>query len=231
MDIDLATLLAVMGVVLVGNPLSLNPRFSIDGYTPKVNNILGNLGGLLGTPRGLRGSHNIISADSSNTRGDPYTHEDDVNLRIDLFEELYNMTDHEYNMTIMAERASVRLNHSIATNPYMYHGPVTGMIVCNSGFIFVGRLLANHSGNAFDPTPHLSTYITVPVKSLNTNMRPARNVLKSFYSVEGEPGNFTYTRGHERIPENWYRIPTGFGLVDLNLDVLAFGLQYPELIR
>lgn len=48
MGVDLATALAVMGTVWVGNPLSLNPGFSIGGPTPKSSNILGNLVGLIG---------------------------------------------------------------------------------------------------------------------------------------------------------------------------------------
>lgn len=28
--------------------------------------------------------------------------------------------------------------------------------------------------------------------------------LKSFYAITGDDGDFTYTPGHERIPENWY---------------------------
>jgi hypothetical protein len=48
MGIDLATVLAIMGTVGVGDPLSLNPSFSIGGETPAVSNILDNLLGLLG---------------------------------------------------------------------------------------------------------------------------------------------------------------------------------------
>lgn len=48
MGIDTATILATMGTVWVGNPISLNPGFSIGGYSNKSNNILGNLLGLLG---------------------------------------------------------------------------------------------------------------------------------------------------------------------------------------
>jgi hypothetical protein len=48
MGVDLATILAVMGTVWSGNPLSLNPGFSIGGPTTKSSNLLGNLFGLLG---------------------------------------------------------------------------------------------------------------------------------------------------------------------------------------
>lgn len=50
MGIDLALILGVMGTVWTGNPLSLNPGFSIGGTENNqgADNILGNLFGLLG---------------------------------------------------------------------------------------------------------------------------------------------------------------------------------------
>lgn len=41
----------------------------------------------------------------------------------------------------------------------------------------------------------------------------------------------TYREGWERIPENWYRTPVDYGLVQLNLDTVDFILKYPELAR
>jgi hypothetical protein len=60
MGVDLATVLAIMGTVWTGDPLSLDPRFSIGGRDPGVNNLLENLGGLLGqfdTPILKTGNH------------------------------------------------------------------------------------------------------------------------------------------------------------------------------
>lgn len=48
LGVDFGVVLAAMGLVSVGNPLSLNPGFSIGGETDKSSNILDNLGGLLG---------------------------------------------------------------------------------------------------------------------------------------------------------------------------------------
>ncbi len=48
MGLDLITILAIMGTVGVGDPLSLTPGFSIGGPSKKVSNVLGNLFGLLG---------------------------------------------------------------------------------------------------------------------------------------------------------------------------------------
>lgn len=50
MGVDLGGVLAVLGTVFVGNPLSLDPGFSIGGASPAVSNLLGNLLGLLGKP-------------------------------------------------------------------------------------------------------------------------------------------------------------------------------------
>lgn len=38
-----------------------------------------------------------------------------------------------------------------------------------------------------------------------------------------------YNKGWEKIPENWYRTPVDYGLVQLDLDIVAFVTKYPEL--
>lgn len=48
MGVDLATILAIMGTVWTGDVLSLDPSFSIGGPDTGVNNLLNNLGGVLG---------------------------------------------------------------------------------------------------------------------------------------------------------------------------------------
>lgn len=166
MGLDLATIIAAMGVVGTGNPLSLNPSFSIGGVSPKVKGPLGNLLGLTGktskppsledpnrmidlrcagTPRGLDGSHNFIEADSSNTRDDLYVTGDATTMNMDLFMDIYDSIDGVMNMEQIGDRAAARLEESIATNPIFYYGPYTGLIVRNAGFLFGARLLSNHS--------------------------------------------------------------------------------------
>ncbi|KAH8805188.1 oxidase [Xylogone sp. PMI_703] len=212
MGLDLAGILAVMGTVWVGNPLSLDPGFSIGGETGSVENLLGNAFGLLGTPRGLIGSHNIIESDSSNTRNDLYVTGDPATLDLSKFLEWYNMANGTgvFDMDMMADRAHIRFHETIATNPNFYFGPFTGMIASNAGYIFSGRLFANHS--AENPDGVLT-----------------KDIIKSIYGISGPEGNFTYNRGWERIPENWYRRPVDYSLVDLNLDTIAMVLKYPEL--
>lgn len=163
MGLDLITILAVMGTVGVGNPLSLNPGFSIGGKSSKANNILDNLFGLLGastlpfprpyadlvspgTPPGLDHSHNWIESDSSNTRDDLYVTGDASTMNMTLFLEAYNFSD-DYVLTMddIGARAAKRFEESISINPNFYYGPYTGMIARNSGYAFAGRILSNHT--------------------------------------------------------------------------------------
>ena len=64
MGADLATFLAIYGAIFDGDLTS----YSIGGPYPTLLN----LGGLLGAPQGLSGSHNKYEGDVSPTRGDLY---------------------------------------------------------------------------------------------------------------------------------------------------------------
>jgi hypothetical protein len=159
MGLDLGGILATMGTVWAGNPLSLTSGFSIGGYTSESEKFLDNLFGILGTPRGLVGSHNFIESDSSNTRDDLCMTGDSSTMNITKFLELYNMSSDpigNFDMDVLAKRANIRFEQTKATNPNFYYGPLTGMIARNAGYIFAGRLFANHSwGN---PEGVLSKY-------------------------------------------------------------------------
>ncbi|KAJ5288690.1 hypothetical protein N7478_001720 [Penicillium angulare] len=211
MGVDLATVLAIMGTVWTGNPLSLDPGFSIGGRDTGVNNLLDNLGGLLGDPLGLDGSHNFIEADSSNTRDDLYVTGNNHRLNMDKFMAWYNMsTDGTFDMDLMAKRAKIRFEESIQTNPNFYYGPVTGLIARNAGYIFSARMFRNHSHE--NPEGVLT-----------------KSNIRNFYGIYGDEGNLTYREGWERIPENWYKTPVDYGLLQLNLDTIDWILKYPEL--
>ncbi|KAJ5350648.1 hypothetical protein N7541_008375 [Penicillium brevicompactum] len=211
MGVDLATILAIMGTVWTGDPISLDPRFSIGGRDTGVNNLLNNLGGVLGEPQGLIGSHNFIEADSSNTRDDLYMTGNSHTLNMDKFMAWYNMsTDGTFDMDLMAKRAKIRFDESVATNPDFYYGPVTGLIARNAGYMFSGRLFRNHSRE--NPEGVLT-----------------KSHVRSFYGIYGDEGNLTYREGWERIPDNWYKTPVDWGLIQLNLDTIDWILKYPEL--
>lgn len=57
------------------------------------------------------------------------------------------------------------------------------------------------------------------------------DILKTFYAVSGEEGNFKYNRGHERIPDNWYTRNAGdsYSIAYLISDDLEMVLQHLDL--
>lgn len=61
------------------------------------------------------------------------------------------------------------------------------------------------------------------------SMNAAKSVMRSFYGVHEENGELVYKKGWEQIPENWYRIAVDYGLVQTNLDLVDWILQYPVL--
>jgi hypothetical protein len=124
MDVGLATILSVMGTVHSGDPLSLTPGFSIDGYSSKVRNILGNLLGLLGQPRGIGKAHNWLEADASLTRDDLYVTGDASTLNLDKFMALYNRADEDgvISEDSFLEHSLDGLHECIANNPYCWYG-------------------------------------------------------------------------------------------------------------
>lgn len=57
----------------------------------------------------------------------------------------------------------------------------------------------------------------------------AKEVFASFFGVYEEDGELVYKEGWEQIPENWYRISVDYGLVSLNLDLVAWLTAHPVL--
>lgn len=211
--VDLATVLALISVLFVGNPLSVKPSYSIGGPTDKVENLLDNLGGLLGTPEGLDHSHNIIESDASPTREDLYQTGDAWTLSMDAFTELYESIEGDaLTRDEMADHAMRRFNHSTANNPYFWNGPVTNVMMRPVGYVLANDVLSNHTDD--NPDEMLS-----------------KNVLRSFYGVTETPnGTLSYTPGHERIPENWFPRQKPYSILDFNAAEAALLLKKPELL-
>lgn len=212
--VDLATVLGLISVLFVGNPLSLNPSYSIGGPTANVENLLDNLGGLLGTPEGLDHSHNIIESDASSTRDDLYQTGDAATLNLDFFTELYESIEGDgLTRDEIAAHAIRRFNYSIANNPYFWNGPVTNIMMRPVGYVLPNDILANHTDN-------------------NPNDTVSKEVLKSFYAITEDPtnGSLSYNPGHERIPENWYPRQTPYSILDFNAAEAALLIKQPELL-
>ena len=58
-----------------------------------------------------------------------------------------------------------------------------------------------------------------------------KDVLKSFMSISGSDSNPTWTRGYERIPDNWYRRNTldAYTIPYFLADILYFTETVPEI--
>lgn len=212
--VDLATVLGLISVLFVGNPLSLNPSYSIGGPTTGVENLLDNLGGLLGTPEGLEHSHNIIESDASSTRSDLYQTGDAWTMNMDFFTELYESIEGDaLTRDDMAAHAIRRFNHSIANNPYFWNGPVTNIMMRPVGYVLPNDMLSNHTDDNPDETV-------------------SKHVLRSFYGVteDAADGSLSYNPGHERIPENWFPRQTPYTIPDFNAAEAALLLKKPELL-
>ncbi|CZR58273.1 related to oxidase [Phialocephala subalpina] len=218
-SLDLGLFLAVYGTVMDGNPLSLSPGWSIGGPPKNANeqNLLENLLGLLGTPDGISGSHNKYETDTSPTRGDLYQYGNDYALQISQFQTLFDLQPDpataNYNMEVLAKERKITFERSIAENPHFWYGPFTGMAVSQAAHTFIYRFMSNKSAEN-------------PEGVLN------QDVLKSFFAITGESGNFTYHPGQERIPENWYKRAVGdeYSILFLETDTLYFASQYPNVL-
>lgn len=131
------------------------------------------------------------------------------------FLDLYNMQidaeEPNYSMEIMGEHNIQRFNQSIAYNPDFFYGPSAGLVVRNAAYAFTGSLFVNTSAEHPDGVL-------------------GKEVLKSFFAVTGEEGNFTYNEGCERIPDNWYRRQSDYTFVSYGLDLVTWVTKYPQLL-
>lgn len=210
MSLDLGLFLSVYGAAIDGDGLG----WSIGGRPE---------GGLLNLAQlgdGISNSHNKYEADVSPTRGDlyqPSSHGDDYSLQINQFQQLFdqqpNAATANYNLDVLTKFRALRFSQSIAQNPYFFNAPFAGVIVQPAAYTFIYRFFANHSAQNVDGV-------------LN------QDVLKSFFAISGQSGNFTYTPGGERIPANWYRrsFTDEYSIPYLNVDLVEAALQYPQFL-
>jgi len=106
------------------------------------------------------------------------------------FYTLYNMQPNaataNYNLDIMRQFRQKRFQESISKNPYFSYLPFGGNLVTQAAYTFIYRFMSNKSA-------------TYPEGILN------KAVLKSFMAISGPENNLKWTKGYERIPDNWYK--------------------------
>ncbi|CAJ2509352.1 Uu.00g143780.m01.CDS01 [Anthostomella pinea] len=204
MGIDLATFLAIYGAVLDGDLTS----YSIGGPVPSLLK----LGGLLGEPQGLSGSHNKYEGDASPVHGDFGNNLPQVSQFTALYE-LGQANSDSIDLELLTQFRVQRFSDSISQNPYFFSAPFSGLIVSNAAYTFIYRFMANKTAEN-------------PQGILNGE------ILKSFYAVTGEFPDFTITPGHEHFPDNWYkRNPLDYYTIPyFNLDALAMQLEHPQFL-
>jgi hypothetical protein len=206
---DLGGFLAIYGAVFDGN----GAEWSIGGPTSNVASLLG----LLGTPQGISGSHNKYEADVSPSRPDLYEYGNDYKFIMPQFQQMFDLQPDaataNYDLSVLTPFRAARFQQSISQNPYFFNGPFSGVLVQPAAFTFIYRVMGNTSAE-------------YPEGRLD------QEVLKSFFSVTGESGNFTWTEGYERIPDNWYKRAIGdeYTIPFFLTDVLAAAAEYPQFL-
>ncbi|KAF7191667.1 Dothistromin biosynthesis peroxidase dotB [Pseudocercospora fuligena] len=176
-------------------------------------------GAILGTGQGLSYSHNNYEGDSSIGRGDAYINNGDAHsLNVTRFEQVYNIAvkdgSDRYTLDKFRSKFEEAQDESIANNPYYFTGAFSTVVVVPAAYNFVINLMSNHS--AEQPAGYLDGYN-----------------FKSFFGVAGEPGNFQWLKGQERIPEHWYRRPSyaPYEAQDVVGDVAIGYLAYPNTLK
>lgn len=140
----------------------------------------------------MSGSHNKYENDASPIRGDLYTFGEDYKSHVKYFQQFYDLQagvpddKANFDLDVITAHRAARFEDSIKNNGYFFNAPFSGIIASPAAYAFIYRFMANKSAEY--PEGRLDRYS-----------------LKSFYAISGESGNFTYTPGHERIPENWYK--------------------------
>jgi len=207
MGADLATFLAIYGAIFDGDLTS----YSIGGPSPSLPLV----GGLLGQPQGLSGSHNKYESDVSPVYGDLYQYGDNE-LQLSQFKGLYELgqaNGDRVDLDVLTKWRVQRFQQSVDENPYMFVAPFSGAVVSSAAYTFVYRFMANKT--AEEPEGILDG-----------------ETLKSFYGVTGTYPDFSHQKGHEKIPDNWYkRHPLdAYTIPYLTLDATTMQLQHPEFL-
>ncbi|KAJ3982090.1 Chloroperoxidase [Lentinula detonsa] len=193
---------------------------ALDGDIPSLSFSIGSILSPLLLPEGLTASHNNYEADVSPTRGDLYEYDNNYDVQMSQFLQLYNLQSNvsdpskvNYDLDVLTAFRLSRFQQSIDNNQYFFNGPITGVLVQPAAYQFIFRFMANKSEE-------------YPEGRLD------REVLKSFFSITGPEDNLVYTPGQERIPDNWYKRAIGdeYGLVALLSDTTSIGIAHPEFL-
>ncbi|KZP14625.1 hypothetical protein FIBSPDRAFT_751561 [Athelia psychrophila] len=201
-----------------GDPVTQS--WSIGGYSPKTAALGGALD-FLGQESGICGYGHLKSeGDASITRGD-FTSPGNMNSNCAsypvFFQQLLDLACEtngcNINMATLAAHQNNRKLYSIANNPTYFSPAFAGVAFTPAAHHFVYALMANHSAE-------YPQGILTP------------ETLMSFfsYTYESDGKTLSYTYGHERIPDNWYKraLTDSWTLADILAAVAQQCLAYPN---
>lgn len=206
MSVDLAGFLAAYAVAIDGDLVSLS--WSIGGPPPS----------LLGSAQGISYSHNKYEGDTSIGRCDAYINGGDAHsLSTVKFGYAYasGMDDDRYTFDKFARAFTMNTFRSEMTNPRYFAPLFSTTLVSPAAYNFVIAMMSNHTADKVDG------YLDGAI-------------FKEFFGITGDYPNFTWKKGQERVPDNWYRRPTAqpytasggvFG------DLISEFLAYPHSFR
>ena len=195
----LATLLAVLGVSLDGDPITTKMSIGCDASSRTSFS-----GGLTGAEPGLDG-HNRFEGDTSLTRNDFFTHDgDDFNFNGTLFQMMTDSTGGLYNRDNLAKYRKERYDQSLAENPNFYYGPKSLLLYGAASFLYELFPSGGNEGVPDKPT------------------------IMSFFGAEDD-GNGGYTHVPEKIPDNWFNRVASYSLMDVGGEIFAQYGEYPVL--
>jgi hypothetical protein len=146
-----------------------------------------------------------------------YPSGNDYKVIVPQFQQLFDMQPDaataNYDLAVLTDFRATRFQQSIDNNPYFFNGPFSGVVVQPAAYTFIYRFMANKSAE-------------YPEGVLN------QDVLKSFYSINGESGSFVWTEGYEKFPENWYKRAIGdeYTVPFFFSDLLAAAEKYPQFL-
>lgn len=197
---DLANLLALLGLTLTDGDIATE-KLSIGCDATKRTSINPLL---TGNEPGLDG-HNKFEADTSLTRNDYFTHNED-NFRFNgtLFGMMTNSTGGLYNRDNLAKYRYERYQQSLAENENFYFGPLSLLLFGAASFLY--ELMPSGP----DYVPDVAT-------------------ISSFFGASQDSNGEWYFNGEEKIPENWTNRVEPYTIMLVGNEIFAQYMEYPVM--
>ncbi|KAJ7339185.1 hypothetical protein DFH08DRAFT_783601 [Mycena albidolilacea] len=210
------SLTACLQVVALGFAYATSPldfpllTYSIGGPPPGSDGILGSHG------VGLSGTHNQFESDSSATRCDLDECGDNHTVDLRAFKALLDLVesgDPTQTVDIIIQQHVNRQRHSIASNPYYFHGPVQ-MIISGATTLVTAPFFADYSEE------HPDGYFTI-------------DTLCSMFGVQRYPnGTLVLMPGGPRFPAGWRPRSTPVNIIsDVVANLIKMWTTYPETMQ